>query len=400
MSKRVCMIRQNYFPEEAHLRKNVDALTEAGFRVDVICLREQGAAAREDYRGGTVYRLPLTHRRSTKVRYLFEYMAFFVMASLLLAYRTLRQRYHLIEVYNMPDFLVFAALPAKLAGTKIILYLFELTPEHAGNLFSLNDSHFVIRLLHWLERKSVSAADHVIVVSEFQKEIIAGRTTPRARPSVILNVPDETLFASCGEPQAATSGEPFRILTHGSILERYGIQTLVRAVPHIRADIPNLRVDILGEGEYRLELQQLVADLGVSDEVRFIDYVPIERVPGVISRADLGIVPLPLAWLLPNKLFEYVAMDRAVVASASPSVAPLFDKDAIAFFWPNDERDLARRVVELYRDPEMARRMARNARRQFANCGWATMRHRYIDLHQDLLSDTRMDRPETNRSAT
>ena len=46
--ERVCFIRMNYFPEEAHVRKNAEALTEAGYDVDIICLRQKGEKARED----------------------------------------------------------------------------------------------------------------------------------------------------------------------------------------------------------------------------------------------------------------------------------------------------------------------------------------------------------------
>lgn len=385
MSKSVCIVRQSYFPAEAHVRKNVDALVDAGFRVDVVCLREEGARGREAYRGGTVYRLPLTHRRTGKTRYLFEYVAFFVMAFALLAYRSLRGRYDIVEVYNMPDFLVFSALPAKLRGSKVLLYMFELMPEHAGDQYALEDGHPLIRLLRWIERQSLRFADHVIVVSSYQKAVLLARTSPRAEPTVILNVPEEALFGPQHSSDGSASNEAFRVITHGSILRRYGIDTLIRATPHLLSEIPNLEVWILGEGEYRPVLQDLAKELGVHGHVRFIDWMPIEQVPGIIAQADLGVVPTSLPWLLTNKLFEYVAMDKAVVASASPSVSGIFPEEAIAYFWPNDERDLARRILELHADPTRAQRMARNARHLYEGYRWAAAKRTYVDLHEQML---------------
>ena len=385
MSKRVCIVRQEYFPAEAHLKKNVDALTDAGFHVDIVCLREVGAGAREEYPGGTIYRLPLTHRRGGTIRYLFEYGAFFLMAALFLAYRSIRQRYDTVEVYNMPDFLVFAALPAKLRGAKIVLYLFELMPEHSQEAFTRTPDHLLIRLMRWIERRSVRFAHRVIVVSSFQDEIVNERSGPRVRPTVIFNVPDEELFDGEAPADSVEPCETFRIITHGSILRRYGIESLIRAVPYLRQEVPNVHVEILGEGEFRETLEQLAADLGVQDEVSFLDFVPIEDVPAIIGSADVGIVTIPLPWLLPNKLFEYVAMATPVVASASPSLTGIFDSEAIAYFWPDDERDLARRVVELYDDPERARLMAGHAKKQFERCGWEKMKRRYIAVHEGLL---------------
>ena len=385
MSKHVCIVRQECFPAEAHLKKNVDALTDAGFRVDIVCLREVGAGAREEYRGGTIYRLPLTHRRGGTLRYLFEYGAFFLMAALFLAYRSVRQRYDIVEVYNMPDFLVFAALPAKLLGSKIVLYLFELMPEHSQEAFTRTPDHPLIRLMRWLERRSVRFAHRVIVVSSFQDELVTARSSPRVRPTVILNVPDEELFDGKAAADSVEPSETFRVITHGSILRRYGIESLIRAVPYLRQEVPNLHVEILGQGEYRETLEQLAADLGVRDEVSFLDSVPIEDVPAIIGGADVGIVTIPLPWLLPNKLFEYVAMATPVVASASPSLTGIFDSEAIAYFWPDDERDLARRIVEIYEDPERACLMAAQAKKQFERCGWETMKRRYIAVHDGLL---------------
>ena len=386
MAKRVCIVRQNYFPAEAHLKKNVAALTDAGFRVDIVCLREVGAGAREEYQGGTIYRLPLTHRRGGTLRYVFEYGAFFVMAALMLAYLSIRQRYDTVEVYNMPDFLVFAALPAKLLRSKIVLYLFELTPEHSEEAFTRTSDHPLIRMMRWFERQSVRFAHRVIVVSSFQDELVTERSSPRVRPTVILNVPDEELFDRDALTETVEPSETFRVITHGSLLRRYGIESLIRAVPYLRHEVPNIVIEILGEGEYRETLEQLAMDLGVQDEVAFLDFVPIEEVPAIIAGADVGIVTIPIPWLLPNKLFEYVAMATPVVAAASPSLTGIFDSESIAYFWPDDERDLARRVVEIYEDPERARTMATCAKQQFARCGWEKMKRRYIAVHESLLS--------------
>ena len=382
MAKRVCIVRQSYFPEEDHIRKNVEALTDAGFQVDVICLRAPGEAAREEYRDGTVTRLPLTHKRTTKFRYLFEYGSFLLMTFWLLAVRSIRHRYDIVELYNVPDLIVFAAMPAKLLGSKIIFYMFEMTPEQTANNYGLSDDSRLIRFLRWAEGISVRFAHRVITVSPYQRDQIMERSRPRSEPAVVMNVPEESLFRptrSEREPHSA-----FQVITHGSILKRYGIQTLVRAVPHLTARIPELEVTILGDGEYRDELAQLSADLGVTDHVRFLDSIPHKFVPDMIARADIGVVPMSIPWILPNKLFEYIAMQCPVVSSLSPSLTGLFDDNAIAYFTPDDEHDLARRILELHDDPAKAERMARAAHEVYDRYRWENARRDYIGVHEAL----------------
>jgi glycosyltransferase involved in cell wall biosynthesis len=380
MAGRICVIRQNYFPEEAHVRKNVDALVDAGFQVDVVCLRAPGERAREAYRGGRVYRLPLTHRRGGKLRYAFEYAAFFLMALGLLALLSLRRRYHAVEVYNVPDLLIFAALPARVRGARAVLYLFEMMPEQVRHEYGLGPSHPLYRLVLWLEGRSVRFADRVITVSPHQKQVVVERSRPRAEPALVLNVPDERLFV----PGAAPRHGAFRVMTHGSLLRRYGIQTLIRAVPLLQADIPNLEVWIVGEGEYRGALEALARQLGVEAHVRFIGWVPIERVPGYISQADVGLVPVSAPWLLPNKLFEYAAMGKPVVASATPALQAVFGADAVAYFQAGDEEDLARCIRGLHADPAAAARMAEAARAVATQYAWPAMRRAYVEVYEAL----------------
>lgn len=379
---RVCIVRQAYFPEEAHVRKNVDALLDAGYDVDVVCLREKGAPARGKYRNANIRRLPLMHKRAGKLRYLFEYGAFALMTAITLALRSIFRRYDTVEVYNIPDTLVFATLPARIRGSRIVFYMFELMPEQVRDEFEMSDSSPLIRILRWVERRAVHFAHRVIVVGPYDKELIEKRSAPRGEPVVVLNVPDEKLFAP-----VATNGNgnsrPFTVLTHGSILQRYGIQTLVRAVPQMASEVTDLRVRIIGEGEYRDELRRLARELGVERQVEFTDWMPVEEIPACIADADVGVVPLSVPWLLPNKLFEYVAMRRPVVAAASPSLTPIFDDQCVSYFDRDDARALAEKVIAIYRDKRLADGLVDRASAVYDTLCWETMKRRYISAHAE-----------------
>ncbi|MCL4553501.1 MAG: glycosyltransferase WbuB, partial [Candidatus Marsarchaeota archaeon] len=81
MSRRVCHVVQSYYPRDPRIRRQAEALAEAGHSVQVVCLRAKGEKTREVINGVMVYRLPLERKRGTVARYLFEYLAFFIMAS-------------------------------------------------------------------------------------------------------------------------------------------------------------------------------------------------------------------------------------------------------------------------------------------------------------------------------
>jgi glycosyltransferase involved in cell wall biosynthesis len=394
MTRRICLLRQSDFPAETHLRKNVDALVDAGYAVDVICLREPGLPTYEEYRGGTITRLPITRRRGSKLRYLFEYLAFFAMAAALLTWRSVRRRYDIVEVYNLPDLLVFAALPARLLGSKIVFYLFELMPEQAVDEYGLDANHPAARALRWIECRAVRSADRVITVSPYDEEIVVSRDVPERSPAVVLNVPEEDIFEVANVETPASRGT-FKAITHGSLLRRYGIQTLIQATPIVLKEVSEFEVWVLGAGEYRSDLELISRDLGVSDRVRFLGWLPNDAdVPHVIRQANVGVVSHLLPRLLPNKLFEYLALHRPVVASDTTSLRMLFDDEQLAFFRPGDEHDLAQRLIELYRDPRRAVAMAENARRVYEQHRWASEKRKYVRIHDELL-DSRMAVPTT-----
>jgi hypothetical protein len=96
--RKICFVRHGLYPRDRRSRKQTDALIEAGYHVDVICLKGETEALREDIDAVRVYRIPITHRRTTVWRYFFQYGLSFLLFSILLAFLHLRRRYRCIPV--------------------------------------------------------------------------------------------------------------------------------------------------------------------------------------------------------------------------------------------------------------------------------------------------------------
>lgn len=388
---RVCFIRMNYFPEEAHVRKNAEALTEAGYDVDIICMRQEGEKGREDYGGGRIYRLPLMHKRSGALRYVFEYAAFFAMAFWLVTFLDIRRPYKIIETYNVPDVIVFVALVPRLLGAKLVHYMFEATPEMYADRFDLKPGGLVEKSLRLMERISVRFAHKSIVEGPYEREMRGLRGVDVNRIGVVMNVPEGHLFQPRVLPKSegATYGSSgCDIITHGSMLKRYGVQTLIKAMPRLRDQIPGLKLWVVGDGEYRQALEDLAMRLGVSRCVEFTGWVKHEEVSDYIRRCRIGIVPM-LYNQLPNKLFEYVAMGLPVVVGDVPSIRTAFGPETVQYYRTGDADELADRVLEVYRDPEAARAMAARAQETFEKYTWDVMKGVYVGIHDEVLTKRR-----------
>lgn len=377
--RRACLVRLGYFPQEEHLRRNARALAEAGYRADVLCLRGPGQRAVEGYGGGTVYRLPLAHRRWGLLRHLWEHLAFCSLVGLLLPPLWALRRYQVLEFYGPPDGAVFAAALPRLLGTRVVLYIFDLLPESLACAYGLRDGSLPVRVAGWLERASAALAHLVIVPEPDALERVVARGTPRAKVRWLPNVPDEEAFRVPEGTSPAADGS-FLVMTHGTLLERYGVDDLLRAAALLLPHLPGLRVWVVGDGEHRPRAQALARSLGLDGVVEFRGWLPYARVAEAVARAQVGVVPMRFNGL-PNKLFEYACLGRPVVAADLPALRRVFG-DSLLYYPPGDHRALAEALGRLHGDEGLRRRLGEAARAVARRYSWSRVRQVYVALHE------------------
>src|SRR3954471_3511800 len=128
--KSVCILVQNHYEIDIRVRRKAEALVAAGYTVDVLALRSAySKSKRYDLGGVTVHTISLGKKRASLVRYAFEYVAFLVWAFFKILMLNSKRRFAVIDVNNLPDFLVFAGIYAKWRGAKILFDMHEITPE-------------------------------------------------------------------------------------------------------------------------------------------------------------------------------------------------------------------------------------------------------------------------------
>jgi glycosyltransferase involved in cell wall biosynthesis len=384
--KKVCIVRQKYYPTQRNLRRNAETLSKAGYKVDVICLGRKGQKKRESINGVNVHRIIMPHRRGKVLWYLFDYTAFFIRSAVKLTWLSLKKRYDVIEVHTMPDFLVFITLLPKLLGSKVILFMFENTPELFISSFNTGPNHIVAKILRVIEKVSASYADYVLVSDGFPyKEVLESRGIPSEKITVILNVPDDVIFDPKSVPANRNREEHFRLIIVSTLVERYGVQTLVKAVPLLVKEIPNLIVDVLGEGEYRPYLEEMGLDLGVTKYLNFTGFVRYEDVPAYIARAHIGIAPMIADVGAPNKIFEYFAMGKPSIASAQPGLVKVFNNGCVLYFQAGNEKELAARILELYHSPEKRASLGSNGQAVHEEYRWSILKLEYLNIYNKVL---------------
>lgn len=376
---RALIVCQQPYPFHVVVHRNVMHLLSQGIKVDLICrvgpdVPNTGAT---EHPGLRIYPIRMEHRRTPALRYALEYAVFFLRALPRVCELALRRRYDVVQVDNVPDFLVFAAWLPRLRGARVVLFMYELMPEMTSARLGLSEAHWLVRCMRWLERGATGWADQVITVSAACRSILMARGVPAEKVTVIPNTQPTRAVPPRTPPRSPV------LITHGTLLERYGVQVAIRAVVELQADWPELTLQILGEGEYQPALVELAARLGVCDKVIFRGFLPGGEAMEQIRRATLGIVPVMGdgygRLLLPTKLFAYVQQGVPVVCSRTPTIEDYFPGDALAYFTPGDALELAARVDWLLRHPEAAQEQAARASEVILQkLSWETVSPRYL----------------------
>jgi len=387
--QRICIVRHGYYPDDPRSRKQALALAEAGYLVEVLCLRDRGQLANEVVNGVRVHRIPVMHKRTTTWRYFFQYGLSFVLFSILLTLLHLRHRYRCIHVATMPDFLVFTTVFPRALGAKVLLDLHEPTPELWLTKYGTR-LQTLLRLQTKIEQAAIAYSDATLTVTDELRARVIQRGAPEKNIFIVRNVCDEQAFTGYMPPQKVPQDNRFRLVTHGSIEERYGHEEIIRAVACLRDRIPNLHLQIVGSGEYASELDVLAKALHCNDIVEFAGYVPHDELVRRLQAADAGVVAMrqtPYSELIDtNKMYEYIVLRKPLIISRLAPVAAQFDDSCMKFFKPGDHEDLARCILEVFRDPRRGGTLADNARRRYETLRWAYGKKDYLRVIERLVA--------------
>lgn len=162
-------------------------------------------------------------------------------------------------------------------------------------------------------------------------------------------------------------GKPW-LLTVSRLEWHKGIDTVMRALPAIRAAHPGTRYAVAGAGERRPQLERLAAELGLGDAVRFLGEVPDADLPGVYNAADLYVGVSRFHDLMAEgfgiALVEASACGLAVVGGRSGGVPDAVrDGETGVLVDPDDPAAVATAVTALLGDPERRARLGAAGRR-------------------------------------
>jgi glycosyltransferase involved in cell wall biosynthesis len=207
-----------------------------------------------------------------------------------------------------------------------------------------------------LERLAWRVSDAVIVTTAELRSELSGSIAPE-RICLIPNGVDVEQFKP---PTTLPEADQPSILFVGRLAVQKNLTTLVQAVAKLRPPLP-IRLDFVGEGPLRQELEQQCVSLGI--EARFHGTMPHSHLPGFYQRATVFVLP-SLIEGHPKVLLEAMACGMAIVASNAPGNREVIKDGINGLLFPTQDVD---KLVDCLRQvllkPELAQKMRLQARK-------------------------------------
>jgi Glycosyltransferase len=385
---RVCVVRCHFY-RDSRVQREVVALVDHGHDVRVVCLRDHREPRREQHVGLSIHRLPLRHVAGAgPARLIAEYLAFFLLGTVVVSALHMRSRFDVVQVNSVPDALVFIALIPRLTGARVLLDLQEPMPEFFAAKFGVGNSHPVVRLLIALEQLSIRFADASMTATDAMRRTFINRGAPADRITVVMDGSDESVFAAdrvTGRPDP----DCFVIVSHGTIEPQYGLDTAIEAIALLAPQFLELRLKIIGDGSERENLLALTANLHITDRVWFSDgFLPIGELVETLATADVGLVAMKRDRFrdltLAGKMFDFIAMGIPMIVSRTRSVEETFGDGCFEVFESGVPDDLAEAIRRLHAEPALRKELAARASAVAETFAWPVQRQRYRELVASL----------------
>jgi glycosyltransferase involved in cell wall biosynthesis len=392
--KRAAMVTFAPYPDEPRTRRAVDTLLKEGMSVDLICRAQGGAPSREKSNGINILRLTVTHRRDSKLAYVYNYSVFILTCASLLALRSLKRRYDLVYVINMPDILVLTSLVPKMLGAKVVLDMRDPMPELMTTIFNLDKTSLVVRAIQRLEKWSMARAHLVVAVNVACKRIFASRSCGPDKIGVVMNSPDEKIFPLRPPlSYSSASGVPekhFVVMYHGSSVKRNGLDLAVDALAEVRKHVPAAELRIYSRKTPFVEkVMDSARKQGLGHCVHFLGPRSLEDLVREIETCDVGIISNHKNAFTeintPTRIFEYLTMGKPVIAPRTAGVQDYFPPDSLVFFEPGNANELAQRILEVAFHYSEAVERAGRGQDVYLSHTWSQERRALVNLVDVLL---------------
>lgn len=248
-----------------------------------------------------------------------------------------------------------------------------------------------------IEIANLRAADLIVVVSNVLKDELLRRGIEGEKILVNPNGVDETKY----HPEI--DGKSIREKYHagnkiivgfiGTFGKWHGAEILAESIKRVVEKNGNIHFLFIGDGLTMPLVKEVINNDNVSQHVTFAGLIPQEEAPRYLAACNILVsphVPNPDGTPFfgsPTKLFEYMAMGKAIIASDLEQIGEVLKhKETALMVTPGNVSDLADGIIMLADDSELRTSLGKNAREEVvARYTWKEHTRKIIEQLKEVI---------------
>ena len=327
------------YPWDIRVDKTCSTLVSRGWEVHLVCRNRKRQPTEELYRGVFIHRISYLPESAGRLNDIYTFPLFISPVWIAkLAHVVREQAVDVIIARDLPMALA-AVIVGKWFGVPTILDMAECYPELIRLKWQFEPfqlRNVIIRnpvLADFVERIVISSVDHIFVMVEESRDRLLAMRCRDSKISIVSNTPPKGKFAlaPASFPGSLAQNRGKLILLYVGLLNySRGLDTVIRALGEYVKQHQDVFLVILGAGNAKDELVDLSRHLRLDDYIGFEGWVDNELVPEYVASADVCLVPHHRCshWesTIPNKLFDYMAAGKSVLASDVTPVKRIVDE--------------------------------------------------------------------------
>lgn len=288
--------------------------------------------------------------------------------------RRLAEKVPDVDVYYSPD-PDSAPISARLARARGARSIFDIHEIYHGALLERwFFGRHIAMASEWMRRRiarTCEACDLVMGVSDSVLDPVFQDPSRR----LVVRSCAPSWFADGPPADVRGEGRPAFTIMQGKGFLSYGTHTVLKAMELVHREAPGPRVVVMATGDpatdpTSLELKAIAERQGISDALVIHRGVPLQEMPGVLRGCDAGLISYQRNLgvdILPNRIFEYLALGIPVIApDYAREIARIVNREQCGVLVDFERpEEIARAILQLYRDPEACREMGRRGREGF-----------------------------------
>lgn len=336
-----------------HVTEIIKSLRKQGHEVVVV---EPRMLEKNDF-GGETPLVALLKKCMPQFLYEIAEFSYSFIAFVKIMYAGVRNKPEVIyERFSL--YMIAGVVAKRLLGIPLILEInAPLYEERSEDLtISLN------KFARWTQYYTFMQADLLLPVTGVLAKSLKDYDVPDAKVDVVHNGINTEIFSFLGSKQAYRQdiGIPNRITVGfvGFLRGWHKLEYLLEAFSKATAG-RNVTLLIIGDGPGKDELVELAERLGIEERVLVTGIVDRETMPDYIAALDIAILPNVVRYSSPLKLFEYLAMQCAVIAPDTDNIREvLVDGETALLFEKGQVNDLANKIKDLLDHPDLREKIA------------------------------------------